>query len=74
MGRRPVDPLRRLLKILDARFGYLQELLRITVHQRKPRTLYVNHDTVSATERVIHIGQLESIFSTLPGVNGSGFS
>ena len=59
MLSRPVDPLRGFLKVLSPRFGNFHELLRIAVHQRKPRTLHMNHNPVSATERMVDIRQLE---------------
>src|SRR5450631_427409 len=56
---RPVDPLRRFLKILGLRRGDLQELLRIPIDQWEPRALNVDHQAMAPAEGMIDVGQLE---------------
>src|SRR5207253_3755004 len=51
----PIHPLRRLLEIRRLRVRNIQKLLRVAIHQRKPRTLDLNHDAMAWPERMQHI-------------------
>ena len=52
----------RLLKIVSLGLVDVYKLLRVSVHQWKPTTLYLHHYPVSFFERVGNIGQIKLHF------------
>src|SRR5215471_5037000 len=64
---RSVDALSGLLKIFLSRFWYVHKLLWVAVSHRKPGTLNLKHDFVTASKRVVDIRQAVFNFCWLAG-------
>src|SRR3954452_5368616 len=57
-------------EIFRLRVRYLGECLRITIHQREPRALYLDHNAVPTAERMVHIRHGEIEFGCLSRLQG----
>ncbi len=53
------DPLRRRLEVLRLRGRDVHEGLWISIHEREPTALDLDHDAVPATKDVVHVGHRE---------------
>jgi hypothetical protein len=65
--RRAVDTLSRFLKISLASPVDVNELLRIAIDEREPRTLDLDHDAVALFERMVHVREDKLHLSYLVG-------
>lgn len=67
-----IDPLRGFYEVRRLGVGNIDELLRIAVGERKPRTLNLHQDTVTATESVVNVLHYEVDLLDFAGREGFG--
>src|SRR5579863_3014432 len=69
----PEHALRRLLELFRFGVGNIRERLGIAVGEREPRALHLDHDPVSAPERVVQVGHREVDVRDLARLEGRRF-
>jgi len=65
MRLRPVNPLNRFLEILLIGLVNMTKCLRVSVDQREPRTLDLNHHTMTF-EKTMHGSGFSKLFLNFP--------